>query len=118
MAWSDVAMILFSCVAANHLGLVHAFEALAKRELPVVNCPRCLSFWCVLAWMVFSSNNITLSVATSFLCSALAPWVELMMGFTDKKFNELYDKIYTTGEDAGITDAGLEESAGGTVPEL
>lgn len=111
MVWSDVAMILFSCVAANHLGLVHAFEAVAKRKLPIVNCPRCLSFWCVLAYMVFTLNGIIVSFATSFLCAALAPWVELLMGFTDKKFNELYDKIYTTTEDGGLTEADFEESA-------
>ena len=99
MVWIDVAMILFSCVAANHLGLVHAIENIAHRKLPIVNCPKCFSFWCVLFYMIFTGHVIILSFATSFFCAALASWVELLMGLFDTKFNWLYDKIYTTTED-------------------
>lgn len=101
MYWSDVAMILFSCVAANHLGLVHAIEEITDRELPIMNCPRCFSFWCVLFYMIFVSHSIIMSVATSFLCAALAPWIELLIGFTDNLYNKLYDTIYPTTENEG-----------------
>ena len=98
MIWIDVAMILFSCVAANHLGLIQAVEKVLDRELPIVNCSRCFSFWCVLFYMAVATNEIIVPVATSFLCAALAPWLELLMGLTDKFFNYAYDKIYTTGK--------------------
>ena len=98
MYWIDVAMILFSCVAANHLGLVHAIEDITDRELPIINCSRCFSFWCVLFYMILTKHMIILSFATSFLTAALAPWIELLMGFTDILFNKLYDTIYTTTE--------------------
>jgi hypothetical protein len=104
MVWSDVAMILFSCVAANHLGLIQAVEKVLDRELPIMNCSRCFSFWCVLSYMAVATNEIIVPVATSFLCAALAPWLELLMGLTDKFFNYAYDKIYTTGEDCTETD--------------
>lgn len=94
----DVAMILFSCVAANHLGLIHAIEDVFKINLPIVNCPRCFSFWCSLAYLLLSHHGIIVSIATSFLCSALAPWLNLLMGFIDTKFNYYYDKIYPTEE--------------------
>ena len=103
MYLSDVAMILFSCVAANHLGLVHAIEEITDRELPIVNCPRCFSFWCVLFYMIFVSHSIIMSVATSFLCAALAPWVKLFMGLSDKIYNDLYDKIFATTDNEGVT---------------
>ena len=106
----DVAMILFSCVAANHLGLVHAIEKAIDRELPIINCPRCFSFWCVLFYMVLTGHAVIASVATSFLCSALAPWVKLLMGFTDRKYNRLYDKIFAATEDESITESDFEES--------
>ena len=110
MCWIDVAMILFSCVAAKHLGLVSAIEAVTDRELPIVNCPRCLSFWCVLSYMVLTGHAVIASVATSFLCSALAPWVKLLMGFTDRKYNRLYDKIFAATEDESVTESDFEES--------
>lgn len=104
MYWNDVAMILFSCVAANHLGLVHAIERVMERELPIVNCPRCFSFWCILFYMVITNSPLILTLATSFLCAALASWLELLMGLTDKLFNYAYDKIYTTERDSTETD--------------
>jgi hypothetical protein len=99
MYWIDVAMILFSCVAANHLGLIHAIETAVKRELPIINCPRCFSFWSVLFYTLLTSHMIILSFATSFLTAALAPWIELFMGFTDSLYNKIYDTIFSTTED-------------------
>ena len=111
MHWIDVAMILFSCVAANHLGLVHAVENVTDKELPVINCPRCFSFWCVLLYMTLTCHSIIVSVATSFLCAALAPWVKLLMGFSDKKYNELYDKVFTATEDENNKESELETNS-------
>ena len=98
MVWSDVAMILFSCVAANHLGLIQAVEKVLDRELPIVNCSRCFSFWCVLSYMIVATNEIIVPVATSFFCAALAPWLELLIGFTDILYNKLYDTIFSATE--------------------
>ena len=99
MAWIDVAMILFVCVAANHLGLISAIEGVLKIKLPIINCPRCISCWTVMAYLLITRHALIPSVATSFLCAALAPWLNLLMGFIDTKFNWLYDKIYSTAED-------------------
>ena len=98
MIWIDVAMILFSCVAANHLELIQAVEKVLDRELPIVNCSRCFSFWCVLSYMIVATNEIIVPVATSFFCAALAPWLELLMGFTDILYNKLYDTIFSATE--------------------
>lgn len=108
MYWIDVAMILFSCVAANHLGLVSAIERVTGRELPIVNCPRCFSFWCVLFYVLLKSRMIIPSFATSFLCAALAPWVKLFMGFSDKVYNDLYDKIFAATDNEGDADSDFE----------
>ena len=96
--WGDVAMILFSCVAANHLGLIQAIEEKLGFRIPIVNCSRCFSYWCVLVYTAIETRYLILSVAISFLCSMLAPWVELLMGITDKIFNYAYDTIYTATE--------------------
>ena len=94
--WNDVAMILFSCVSANHLGLIHAIENVIRRNIPVINCSRCCSFWFVLTYMIYVTQDIILSFATSFICAIIAPWTELLMGLLDVIFNKTYDKIYST----------------------
>ena len=65
----DIASIVFVCVTANHLGLVKAIEDVADKELRIVNCPRCLTFWSVLAYTVITSRCAITSLAISFLCS-------------------------------------------------
>ena len=98
MFWFDVAMIMFSCVAANHLGLISAIERVTGYKFLIINCSRCFTFWSVLMYSMFTTNGILLSFATSFLAAALAPWLELLMGLTDNLFNILYDTIYPTTE--------------------
>lgn len=110
MYWIDVALIMFSCVAANHLGLISSIEKMLGYRFLVINCSRCFTFWSVLFFMTFSDNGITLSFATSFLAAALAPWLELLMGFTDNLYDKLYDKIYSTAEIEEHGETGYEES--------
>ena len=65
MDWRDIACIVFVCTAVNHLGLIETIEGIIKREIPVVNCPRCLTCWSVFSyelWRVgFSDLPLLLS---------------------------------------------------------
>ena len=118
MDWIDIVGIVFVCVTANHLGLVKAIEDAAHRELRIVNCPKCFSFWSVLAYTVITSRNAITSLAISFLCSYIALWLELLEGFIDTLYMKVYEKITTTDtDDALATDADNGNSAS-TVPEL
>ena len=96
MNWIDIASIVFVCVTMNHLGLVKAIEDIAQRELKVVNCPKCLSFWGVLAYTIITSRKLIPSLAISFLASYIAIWIELFEGVIDNIYNKVYDKIYPT----------------------
>jgi len=116
-------MILFSAVAVNHLELIANIERVVKHSLPVVNCPKCLSFWSVLAYgisvMALGRTDgiipsLSRIVATALACSYLAIWLELLMGFIDTLYSRIYEQIYpTTGATADDT-----ASAAGTVPEM
>lgn len=92
----DVAMLTFSSVTANHLGLIAAAERILKRSLPILNCPKCCTFWLVLFSTVLTGWNMVSALATSFLCAYLALWLNLLFAFIDKQFNLLYDKIFST----------------------
>ena len=114
MEWSAVVAVWFSAVAANHLGLVEAVEGVARHSIPIVNCPKCLSFWSVLLYGLLSGGNPIYAVATALLCSGLAIWLELLMGFTDTLYNRLYGKIYPTADSAADDAAGAQDA----MPEL
>ena len=96
MNWIDIASIVFVSVTANHLGLIKAIEGIAKMEIPIVNCPKCLTWWITLVYTIICSREVFTSLAISFLCSYLAIWLELLEGFVDTLYNKLYDTIYPT----------------------
>ena len=118
MVWTDIAGIVFSCTAANHLGLVSAIERIGRIRLPVVNCCKCFTFWSVAAYMMLAGYGVITSLAISFLCAYMATWVELIMGIVDYHYNRIYGKIYSGADDA-LTSADFDETdTEGPVSEL
>ena len=103
---------MFSCVAANHLGLVDAIENTIRHKLPIINCSKCLTFWTLIVYGVSVRENIFVSIATSFLFAYFSVWLLLLFAIIDKQYNRIYDKIYTT---ADTTSYGTEYSEG-TMP--
>ena len=104
MNWIDIASIVFVCVTMNHLGLIRKIEEI-RGELPIFNCPKCLSCWSVFIYELWSVgfSDLPIILAISFLCSYLAIWLELFEGYIDTLYNKLYDKIYPTTD---TTDTG------------
>lgn len=90
----DVAMLVFTAVMINHLGLIEAVEKVIKHKIPIMNCCKCLSFWLVLAYMLFNGYTVINSVATSFLCAWLATWFELLLGGIDIFYMKVYENFY------------------------
>ena len=100
-----VSLILFSSVAANHLGLVAAVEEVIRHRLPILNCPKCLTFWATLGYGCSVCCDsiaalpsalpaaLPLLLAQSFLAAYLAIWLELLMFTIDTLYNSIYDKI-------------------------
>ena len=119
--WMDIACIVFTCVTMNHLGLISAIENAIHRTLWIVNCPKCSTFWFVLAYCSVCCNRVATipsMCAVSFLCSYLAVWLELFESFIDTLFMKLYEKIVTTGNDGSApADPECSDSAG-SVSEL
>ena len=106
MDWLSTAFIIFSCVAVNHLGLVAAIEKVIRHRLPILNCPKCLTFWSVLAHGLVCCDTIATIpaiIAVALLCSYLALWLELFMYAIDTLYNIIYGKIenYTKADTDG-----------------
>lgn len=122
MEWLDVASIVFVCVTMNHLGLIGKLEDIYGGAIPVINCPKCSTFWFTLCYGIgemgfFEIPQIPLILATSFLASYAALWLELFEGYIDTLYLRLYGKIYKTSDHTPAADADAGNSAG-SVPEL
>ena len=112
MEWIDIACIVFTCVTANHLGLVSAIEKAAKHSLKIVNCVKCSSFWFVLIYMLVTTFDVILSLAISFLATYSAIWLELLEGYVDTLYLKIYEKIYhNPSNDALATNADNGDTA-------
>lgn len=118
----EIASILFSSVAINHLGLVAAVEKVIARPLPVINCPKCLSFWATLTYgcsvccdsIAALPSALSHLFALSLFCAWLAIWLDLAMGIIDKLYIKVYDTFYPT---ANSTDPDAP-SPSDTLPSL
>jgi hypothetical protein len=118
MEWNDIACIVFVCVTANHLGLISAIESVINHKIWIVRCPKCFTFWSVLAYQATVTDaSATEMLAVSFLASYSAIWLELIEGFIDTLYLRLYDKIYKTNDNTVAADTNNGDTSG-TVPEL
>ena len=120
MNWIDIASIVFVCVTANHLGLIGKIEEIMG-ELPILNCPKCCSFWAVLSYGMFKLTEIGEFIpilAISFLASYCALWLELLEGYIDTLYLKLYEKIITAGNDDTAPAVAGDGDTPGPVSEL
>ena len=92
-------MLVFVCVAANHMGLIQAVEEVIGKPIPIVSCPKCFTFWAVLSVRLFNWCGVLESFFVAFLASYAAIWLELLMGIIDLTYNKVYEKIYPNSED-------------------
>ena len=105
MSWLDIVGIVFTCVTANHLGLIAAIEEVVDRNLPIVNCVKCFTFWSVLTYLWwYHAVNIVEMLAISFMASYIALWLELAEGYIDTQYLKLYEKIFRTPADTVTAD--------------
>ena len=111
--WIDVAMLVISCVLINHMGLIDSVEKIIKHEIPILNCIKCLTFWIVLIYLILNGFNVVISVATSFLLSYVAIWLEFLFGLIDILYENTYKRIYkdsTNTEKTDTDNSNTEES--------
>ena len=92
----EAALITASCVLFVQMGLSGAIQERLKLKLRILSCPKCLSFWSVLAWMIFSGHGLIRSVAASFLCAYAALWSALVLDGLAALYDWLYEQITET----------------------
>ena len=106
----EVAMITFSCVSANHLGLVDAVERTIRHKLPIINCSKCLTWWSLMIHGLFAHENLFVFCALAFLCSYLATWLHLLMAYIDTFYDRIYEQICTTASSSSIDETDTDRT--------
>lgn len=116
-------LLAFSCTAINHLGLVAAVETTLSRwtrrdiEIPVINCPKCLTFWAVLTAGFLSSAEPVGTLALALLMAWLARWLNLFMGAVDVLYDKIYETLYNAGGGDNPLPAGRQEDTTAGLPK-
>ncbi len=114
MEWTDIACIVFTCVTMNHLGLIEAIERAVGFPLWIVNCPKCSTFWFVLAYgfLRVGLTDVPSVLAVSFLAGYSAIWVEMLEGIVDTIYLKLYERIFNEKDDESAAEPSRGCSAG------
>ena len=112
---TEVALITISCVLFIQMGLADAIKDAFHLRITFV-CPKCLTYWCCLFWLVIHKNGIVVSVAASFIASYCALWLSLLHASLALLYNYLYEQItetQDTSQDAERPDSYADTQAGG-----
>ena len=114
------ALIMVSCVLFVQMGLSGAIQEALHISLPIASCPKCLTWWICLAYLLSHDYGIILSVAAAFILAYCALWLALLYDTLAVFYNRAYDKLSETddtSEDAEAGDAGAETDAD-EVPQM
>lgn len=91
--WKEVALLAVACVLFVNMGLSDAIQEFVGFHSRILSCPKCLTFWTTLVFLLFNRYSIPVAVGTSFLLSYLALWADLGLSALNRIYNELYNQI-------------------------
>lgn len=111
--WKEAAEIMASCVLFIGMGLEAEIERILSCRFKVLSCPKCLTFWSVLIFGVFTGHGMVETVAVSFLFAYAALWLSLLCDELTLLYNKIYENIakQTEGDTAGAAPAGHQEDS-------
>lgn len=93
---TEVALITVSCVLFIQMGLSNAIQEVLHINLPIVSCPKCLTWWTCFLFLVGYRYDLVLSVATSFIASYCALWLTMLYDALALLYNYIYEQITKT----------------------
>lgn len=90
---AEVVRIVVSCVLFVQMGLGEAVQQVLQLKWRIASCPKCLTWWTTLAYLLVSGNGLLVSVATSFVASYVALWLALLYDVLAYLYNNIYEQI-------------------------
>lgn len=113
---TEVALITISCVLFIQMGLSEAIQEFLHIKIRIVSCPKCMTWWICLYYLLLHKYGIVESVAASFIASYCAQWVALIYDAVALLYNFLYEQItqnQDTSQDAERPESPADPQAGG-----
>lgn len=89
-------MITLSCVLFVQMGLADAIQDVLGFRLTLISCPKCLTYWSVLAYAILSGRGFLECVAVPFISAYAALWVALAYDCLTTIYNKFYEHISET----------------------
>lgn len=96
----EAALVATSCVLFVQMGLSGAIQDAIRIRSRLLSCPKCLTFWAVLAWELAHHAGLVSAVAVSFVLSYAALWAALILDGLAVLYNTLYETITETNTGA------------------
>lgn len=93
-------MVAAACVLYISMGLHEAVVKVLGIDLRITGCPKCFTFWAVLARCAFGGYGLLPSVFAAFSLAYLALWATLLLDALAVLYNKLYDAINKTTDTA------------------
>jgi len=107
----EVAFITISAVLFVQMGLSSAIQEILHIRLKIASCPKCATFWSVLAYCLLTRHGVVESVAASFISSYIALWLALLYDALAGIYNRAYESITQTDGASKDDEAGQDEPA-------
>ena len=118
----EVVLITVSAVLFVQMGLSKAIQGFFNIHSKIASCPKCASFWSVLAYCLATKQGLLVSVAASFISAYAALWLSLLYDALALLYNNAYEYITKTDGTAEDAEADEDEyseaSATHEVPEM
>ena len=110
----EVAPILISCVLFVQMGLSDAVQEKLHLKVKFASCPKCLTFWSSLAWLLLHGRGPVHSIAASLVASYCALWLVMLYDALALLYNYIYEQITKnndTSQDSKATGSAKEPEA-------
>lgn len=111
---TEAALLALSCVLFVQMGLGDAIQRTTGVSFRIMSCPKCLTMWVVLSYLLLTGRDAVQAVAASFVSSYCAMWAALVYDAMALLYNRIYEKITETddtpaAESPDTEDAGADE---------
>ena len=115
----EAALIMVSCVLFVQMGLSSAVQETLHIRLRFLSCPKCLTWWICMAYLVTHDYGIILSVAASFILAYCALWLALAHDALATLYNKAYEQLSQTDGTPETPEACHAEGSGtDEVPQM
>ncbi len=113
----EVALITISAVLFVQMGLSSAIQDVLHFYFKIASCPKCATFWSVLAYCLLTRKGFVVSIAASFISAYVALWLSLLYDALALLYNYAYEYITEPDGTSSDAEADKDESAPATATD-